>query len=325
MDKSLNKIDSLLLNLDGGLGNQIFQYLAAKHILNSTESVNLYYYHVSEINPLINNLISDSNFIYFSKTNSTKNFSFTKKIINKISNSYKELDIWLQFRSLHFLSNNFYFREQKKFIKKEFSLENRIKSLDRMLKKSKNSIKLDIYGFWQDPTPYESNLLSISTNFQEKLLKNTEKIKFKPGSYISVHHRRGDYLNNLNNAKEYASNHSFLSFLTSSLNILPSEYDDYPIVIVSDDISWFNKINLSRLSLIKREFLFSSGDPIDDWLILNNSKISIISNSTFSYTAALLNTSNFNSKLRSIMPFWYNCYQTTLSKGWHKPNGFIAI
>ena len=144
---------------------------------------------------------------------------------------------------------------------------------------------------------------SLSEEFERNLLFEKKNLKFKPSSYITVHARRGDYLNVLSNAKEYASNYSFISFLTSAINILPSEFDDLPIIIVSNDKEWFENIKISGLSNKKRDFLLKSGNEVDDWILMSNARLNIISNSTFSYTASLLNRSNNYSKLRAIMPF----------------------
>ena len=55
------------------------------------------------------------------------------------------------------------------------------------------------------------------------------------------------------------------------------------------------------------------------------SVINICSNSTFSFTAALLNNENKDGKLRCIVPQWINRDETAYEKGWLKPNGFIEI
>ena len=66
-------------------------------------------------------------------------------------------------------------------------------------------------------------------------------------------------------------------------------------------------------------------DPIKSWSILNNSLINIVSNSTFSYTAAMLNTNNLNNKLRCILPKWINYRDSSFEKGWLSPSGFVDI
>ena len=157
-------------------------------------------------------------------------------------------------------------------------------------------------------------------------LRNFDKVsKLEPGTYISIHARRGDYINNLENAKEYYSTYCFVNYLMSCINLLPSEYDDCPIVLISDDLEWFKNLNLEGISIKKRKIIFLDGNEIDHWIILNNSKLNIISNSTFSLTAALLNNTNLESKLRIIMPFWYSKNITTRDKGWQNIKGSIAL
>ena len=62
-----------------------------------------------------------------------------------------------------------------------------------------------------------------------------------------------------------------------------------------------------------------------DWSMLRHSCINISSNSTFSYSAALLNIENKDSKLRCILPQWINNEETAFEKGWLNPEGFIEI
>ena len=122
-----------------------------------------------------------------------------------------------------------YIKEDYRFSSVKYSLQNRISNLKDVIKRIKGFVDLEISGFWQDPTPYLQDLNSLSAEFEQNLLFDKKNLKFRPSSYITVHARRGDYLNVLTNAKEYASNHSFISFLSSAINILPSEFDDFPI------------------------------------------------------------------------------------------------
>ena len=111
----------------------------------------------------------------------------------------------------------------------------------------------------------------------------------------------------------------------ASLNIIPSELDNFPLLLITDDVEWFQKFSLQRLSFIKREITICNGDEIKHWHLINNARLNIISNSTFSFTAALLNRVNSNEKLRVIMPFWYNNKTSMLEKGWARIEGAIAI
>ena len=58
---------------------------------------------------------------------------------------------------------------------------------------------------------------------------------------------------------------------------------------------------------------------------MRHSSINICSNSTFSYTAALLNHDNLDRKVRSIIPQWIDKDCSASEKGWLVPEGFIEI
>ena len=111
----------------------------------------------------------------------------------------------------------------------------------------------------------------------------------------------------------------------ASLNIIPPELDDLPVILITDDIDWFNKFSINRLSIIKRKITICEGDEIIHWRLMNNARLNIISNSTFSFTSALLNKVNSEQKLRIIMPFWFNTSKSMLCKGWAKVKGAVAI
>ena len=99
-----------------------------------------------------------------------------------------------------------------------------------------------------------------------------------------------------------------------------------PIYLISDDYEWASKLTYLIANNFKNKILLLEyNDSIKTWCILNNSMINIVSNSTFSYTAALLNINNLNNKLRCILPKWLNNKVSSFEKGWLSPSGFIDI
>ena len=78
-------------------------------------------------------------------------------------------------------------------------------------------------------------------------------------------------------------------------------------------------------SLNKKITIINTNNHFEDWAILRHSLINVCSNSTFSFTAALLNNENKESKLRCIVPQWINREETAYEKGWLEPNGFVEI
>jgi hypothetical protein len=118
--------------------------------------------------------------------------------------------------------------------------------------------------------------------------KFTEKYQdvFTVNPVISVHLRRGDYLN-LNDwwAENYGSNDLTLpvSYYLHCLEQI-NNIQDYKIIFVSDDIEFARTV----FSHIKNAD-FSDNDMMTDFQIILNSDICIISNSSFAWWAAYLN------------------------------------
>ena len=148
----------------------------------------------------------------------------------------------------------------------------------------------------------------------------------KPNNYISIHIRRGDYLSNKGILHHYFCKFSPVEFILLSLNLIPSELNNYPIYFISDDLNWRNEIVEILSKRINNKFIFiNQMDDLTEWSILRCAAINICSNSTFGYTAALLNSENVDQKLRCILPQWININETAYEKGWLIPNGFIEI
>ena len=184
--------------------------------------------------------------------------------------------------------------------------------------------KLKIKGFWQNPNCYIKDLdYYRSLLIDTKILVNEEILKRK---YISIHIRKGDYLSNKSLFDRYYAKFSPVKFILLSLNLIPNDSDHLPIYIISDDIEWAKNL-ISFLSSRTRHNFFTvdTKNHFEDWAILRHSSINICSNSTFSYTAALLNYENLDRKLRCIIPQWISEDESSYEKGWLSPKGFIEI
>ena len=72
-------------------------------------------------------------------------------------------------------------------------------------------------------------------------------------------------------------------------------------------------------------FPYGNTDPKLDWTILRNSKLNICANSTFSYSAAILNYKNISSKLRCIVPQWISKDKSSKEIGWISLPGFFDL
>ena len=210
-------------------------------------------------------------------------------------------------------------------MKKSFYYKNPLKILSEDLNSfNKKLNKLKIKGYWQNPDCYIKDL-----NYYRNLLIDTKPLIFDrllPEKYITIHIRRGDFLSRKSIFNNYYSKFSPVAFILLSLNLLPEESKNYPIYIISDDKVWTKNLIISLSSSIKNNFsIIDTKDHFEDWAIMRHSSINICSNSTFSYTAALLNNDNLDRKLRSIVPQWIEKDCSAFEKGWLVPKGFIEI
>ena len=308
--------------LSGGLGNQIFQYLGSKYLKEIIPEVNIYYslseyilrgYRTFELNKIIIDKIK------INQEYKSLNSKIFKKIINNIYflNKTNKSNLILKFKFLETINEN-EFNHKYEFDNTLLELYQKLKSIKYL-----NS-RLKIIGYWQNPSSYVDNIKNIKCLFE-----NTSKFlpsNFKLANYITIHIRRGDYLEDKNIYSKYFSRFSEIQYILGALQLIPRELEAIPIYLISDDYDWVtNLIPLISNNVKNHISVLERKDTITTWSILNNSLINIVSNSTFSYTAALLNTNNLNNKLRCIIPKWINSEESSFEKGWLSPSGFIDL
>lgn len=306
---------------EGGLGNQIFQFLASKYILKNLKNIEINYSLSESIkngprNYELNNLLVNPLKTKFSKKN------LSEKIVSKILYKFPLLKEEMKSKLIYQLNllDSLYIEENQLRSSYDpiFKLN---RDLNTLINKKK---QLKICGYWQNPGCYISDIDSYMT-----FLVNTKKFipkEIEPNKYITIHIRRGDYYLNKESIKTYLSRFSPIKFFLLSIQLLPQEYGNMPIILLSDDIKWKKKVlEILINSTNKKITILNTKNKFEDWAILRHASLNICSNSTFSYSAALLNNENKDRKLRCIVPQWINNYQTAYEKGWLKPEGFIEI
>jgi hypothetical protein len=316
--KNLKKVEWTLENtIRGGLGNQIFQYLAGKYILENSglhkQNLELSWFRhtgshhpLSQRRPDLLELLSESARAATSLETGDKKrrklFQFPQRAHGKILCAKENQ-----------LQGN----------PEEEAPLSRAASKIQSIKKNQIKQKIKLEGFWQDPRPYLDRL-SIYSKDLEGHTTNRPSTPSEP--YVSAHIRRGDYVKAENCALEYSSRFSLAQYITLALEISPQHTRNMPLVITTDDPGWCQKW-LGGLSTTqnRRVLISESENAITDWLILKNSHLNIISNSTFSFTAAMLNTTNTDQKIRCIMPLWYSRLITVHQKGWAQIEGSLDL
>ena len=179
---------------------------------------------------------------------------------------------------------------------KEIQHNGDIKSLNNFIGipnlRSKNDINIDITEHYSGEVHRSSNPSKYYTNDTIALLRNYYYTTSKPVIEkvdIAIHIRRGDV--NMNTPKRYTSN----SYYNKIIKFLNYKYPTYNIVIFSEgNIEDFNELNGKNL-------LFKLNKSIEETFhSFVSAKILVTAKSSFSYSAAILNTNEIY-----YIDFWH--------------------
>lgn len=251
-----------IIRLRGGLGNQMFQLAAGLSFSNFN---------------LIKYIFLDTSLINLNKKNETKRkyelgifnlklcnilvFKINRYIIEFIYVMLKKISLIKTINNKNFKNNNkylFYVLDDY-FQNEEFFLCN--------LSQIKNIFNLN-------------HLVEKFSNLNSLLLQ-----KILLSNSVSIHVRRGDYLNSKNINIHGICN---LEYYKEAINYINKYQNEITYFIFSDDSEWC-KDNFTFLNSNKLNFVTKNETNIDLFL-MSNCKHNIIANSTFSWWAAWLNT-----------------------------------
>ncbi len=292
----------IIVELIGGLGNQLFEYAYARKIShikkvplkfdmsffdNWPEDVyRLRYFNIKE------------NFATTDETQLLKGrpkTSFTAKVYKKISG-----------KTLY---------DKKSHIKEPpFTCNDNI---------SKMSDDVYLEGWWGNERYFKDieSIIRREFTLRKELDNDNEELleKIILNNSVSVHIRRGDYLFN-----PYFADLT-LDYYFKAINFMSSKVRNPYLFIFSDDVSWAKK-NLNKLEMSKI-FVDINGNKTDykDLVLMSKCKHNIIANSTFSWWGAWLNN---NPKKIIIAPSrWFNNIkaQKFYEKGDFVPSSWIKM
>lgn len=280
----------IVVRLMGGLGNQLFQYAAAKQlsILNNAEL----YFDVS---------------FFSTKTYDTTPRKFELDVFN-IDYKIATDEMLHHFHGCEFnakelvLTKLLSFGKFKKYKFNEYGFN------DQFLDLKGNYY---VRGFFQSEKYFNSirNIICEELVINEQHLpidiELVNKIKNTENS-VSVHIRRGDYIRNLTSMDA----HGICSkdYYVKSLKLIKEKLgtDNIHFYIFTDDAKWVR----SEMNWEIDCTLVSEKQPIEDFYLMSLCKHNIIANSTFSWWAAWLNK---NENKMIIMPKqWTNILQSEL-------------
>ena len=267
----------IIVNLKGGLGNQMFQY-AIGYCLSKKKNTNLYFdtrlMEEHKINPPPRNVPRDYDLDVF---------DIEKKLV-------KNNDL---FKVLLF-SNNYRIRKFITIILDKFSLfafyeKNRLYDQRILISKYKN---LYLDGLWQSEKYFKDNRDEIIKIYNFDKIKNNKKnidflnkINFNKSICLNV--RRTDFINN---PEHNLVNMEYYKKAVQKIQSIIG--NDIELYIFSDDLDWC-KNNFSFID--KKYFIEHSlaGYKFYNYLyLMSNFKNFIIPNSSFAWWAAWLSKKN---------------------------------
>jgi len=266
----------IISSLNGGLGNQMFQYAAARRLAEKHSTpLKL------DINWFETQALRHYRLRYF---NIWENLATSNEILNLVNNTtfYEKLFTPIRSKFGFTQSLDGFRRNEGTFKEKYFHF-------DPKFMDAPNNIYVE--GFWQS----EKYFLEIaSTIRQEFTLKYPQSLIFHQilelisnTCSISIHIRRGDYVNN-SEANLFHGVCS-LDYYRYAVKYISEHVKDPHFFVFSDDFDWFNE----NLNINAPMNLVSKNKSLRDYEELNlmsQCKHHIIANSSFSWWGAWLNS-----------------------------------
>lgn len=259
----------IIVNLTGGLGNQMFQYAFGRAIATKNNTgLKLHF-----TNALFNTQRAyELDVFNISATiATTKDLQKHGIMQNRVIN-----------RLLYLFDERYKIQFNKHIVTQKYPYDYNPSHL---------SIKNNSYiqGYWTDERYFKEIENIIRKEFTPKkgLDERNQKIlkQIQALTSVSIHVRRGDYVANKTNIPKFIG----LNYYVKSIKKIKSTVFDPVFFVFSDDISWC-KNNLSQL-LNKVYFIDQNKgkDSYKDMLLMSACKHNIIANSTFSWWGGWLN------------------------------------
>lgn len=270
----------VIVQIIGGLGNQLFQYAAGRALAN---------YHNVELKLDITAFErNDSQYIY--RIFSLDNFNIEKNIAGK--NEIKDLINKYNLPG-KIISNIDRLKRYKGFLYTHYQEPNLKYFFDSNFFKAKPKVYLR--GYWQSEKYFYSirHIIKEEFNFNYNLNKDAFKFlkKIKKQNSVGLHIRRGDYISNPIVKNEIGS--CSLSYYQGAVNKMKKRIEKPFFFVLSDDIKWARtNLNLGSNSLFivdETMGMDSKDQAFIDFQLMSYCQHQIISNSSFSWWAAWLN------------------------------------
>ena len=274
------KKDMLILEFKGGIGNQMFQYAFYKSLIYYNRCVKCVITNKDKYRPFKLNIFPNVKFECIDNkvqdriVYKLKRWKVLNKMISKLTSGLIEF----------------------------YLLEDEEKEFDERLYKVDDVI---ISGYFQNERYFKmiKNQIRNSFSFPFGETKLQDFITGLDENSVSIHVRRGDYLNNTELYGEICT----LNYYYKAIDYIESKIDaNY--IILSDDIKWA-KTKFDFLNSVKyvESKDFNRYDDWYDMCIMSNCHHNIIANSSFSWWGGWLN--EHSDKMVISPPYFDNYYK----------------
>ncbi len=260
----------IITKLNGGLGNQLFQYALGRHLANIKKTTL----------KLDINRYQQKNSIRQYKLN---NFNITENIATR-----EEIKKLKKFSKIPFLSK----------YKKEKS-----RDFDSSILSTKNNSYLE--GYWQSEKYFQDvkdiirKEFTLKNSSSDSFNKLNKKILTAGNNSVALHVRHGDYSQDPKKNERHTA--LPLRYYEKAIKLISEKITNPFFFVFSDDIEWCKQ----NLKLDNVYYIENKNLPDYEALIaMSKCKHQIIANSSFSWWGAWLN-SNSNKTVIAPTP-WYN-------------------
>lgn len=163
-----------------------------------------------------------------------------------------------------------------------------------------NPAGVHLRGFFQTERYFE--------HCKDKIL-DLLNLRYSPIDYVSIHVRRGDYL-------EYPAN--FPTLTESYLNEAMSHFNSKKFLVFSDDIQWCKSTFVSTYP--NRQFEFcENGNEYEELSLMSSCEHNIIANSSFSWWAGWANRNPDKIVISPSKETWFGVNAQQLETTWLIP------
>jgi hypothetical protein len=289
--------------MDGGLGNQMFQYALATIVAQKNKD----------------SVLIDVSF--FDQTQKRLGHTPRQFELGIFNNSYslateKDLLFFKQLSVFNKIKRDLGFNYPKMYKEPSFSFDENVLNL-----KSPAYIR----GFFQSYKYFigYENLIRKLFVFPTTLDEVNQKVvaNIKQSQSISVHIRRGDYVNDaITNQYHGICN---LDYYQKAISLFTQENHDFTLFFFSDDCHWV-KEQFKDLPFPKQFINHNTGENSwKDMLLMSECQHNIIANSSFSWWAAWLNA---NPDKKVIAPKkWFELSEEEMNMSDLTPKEWIRL